>query len=673
MSTEYFYLATLGLLAAGILASCWPAIQTKTINVLAHGLAALASIAGVLCAFSVLLGGAWQTEFAMVNPFGPFLVSVDALSALFMLALGIVGFAASLYAVRYSAGYYGNRFRQLAGLFNAFLLSMYLVLSASQVFAFLIAWELMAVISFFLVAHDSENPANVRAAYVYLIMTHVGTVFVASAFFILAAGAGSMEFSKLAAGPIDGQTKNIVFLFTLIGFGTKAGVVPLHIWLPRAHPVAPSHVSALMSGVMIKTAIYGMARFYLEFLGTGPVWWGVVILIVAALSAVLGVLYALMENDIKRLLAYSSVENIGLILLGVGAGLVFSAKGKPVLAGIAWTAALYHMIGHAVFKSLLFLAAGSVAHAAGTKNMELLGGLVKGMPYTAAVFLTGAAAVSALPPLSGFISEWLIFQSLFMLPAAASGMSAKLLSAALLALFGLTGALAAACFVKAFGITFLAKPRSSYAGKIHEVPVLMWGSAGFLAILAVVFGVWPKLLLTAISSALQGRNGINTLVLEQGNWHTVAFTFSATGSGLSPWAVLLLLATGVLSAFLVFRHAGKPGITAGETWTCGIIPDARMEYTGTGFSKPVRMAFRFILRPQRETTLEEGGPYFGRRLSYQLSIRYFISDMYRPVNSLFIQASYYMKRIQTGSVQLYIAYITAATIVVLIWNAWWSN
>lgn len=671
--TEQLYFATLGLLTAGILTVFIPKFHSKAVNVLAHGFAALASIAGVLCAFSVFLNGSWQGEFSLAHPLGPFLVRVDGLAALFMLALGIVGLAASIYAIGYGAHYYENRFRLMAGLYNAFLLSMYLVFAANQVFTFLIAWELMALVSFFLVAHDDRQAENTRAAYIYLIMTHVGTAFVAAAFFILAAGSGSMDFTGLVGAPLDGQTKNLVFLFTIIGFGTKAGIVPLHIWLPRAHPVAPTHVSALMSGIMIKTALYGMARFYLDFLGTGPAWWGIIILIIAALSAVLGVLYALMENDIKRVLAYSSVENIGLMLFGVGAALFFAAKDKPALAAFAWTASLYHMVGHAVFKSLLFLAAGSVVHATGTKNMERLGGLIKAMPYTAAVFLAGAAAISALPPLSGFAGEWLIFQSLFLLPAAMPTIGTKLLASGLIALFGLTGALAAACFVKAFGVTFLAKPRSNCAEKAHEAPASMWLPCGFLAVISAVLGIWPQALIVLITTALNGRNIIDTRIFETGSWHSAAFSVAETGGVLSPAAILTLVIVGGAVACLLYRNTGSPRILAGETWTCGIIPDARMQYTGTGFSKPIRMAFRFILRPQREVLVNEGSGYHGRRLFYQLRIRYVINEMYHPLNDLIVHWSSYIKRMQAGSVQLYVAYITVATVAVLIWNAWWSN
>ncbi|MCX7781474.1 MAG: hydrogenase 4 subunit B [Negativicutes bacterium] len=673
MSTEHLYFSALALFFAGMLPPFFLKLNNSFINVSAHGMAASGSIAGVLCAVSVFTGGSWQMAVPLPAPVGSVTFAIDALSAIFILALGLVGAAACIYAVGYTTEYYRNRFRQLAGLFNAFLLSMLLVFSVSHAFAFLIAWELMAVVSFLLVIHDHHDAENVRAGYIYMLMTQLGTVFVATAFFLLAARAGSLDFGRMAALELDSRTAGLVFLASFIGFGTKAGMVPLHIWLPRAHPAAPSHVSALMSGIMIKTAIYGMARFYFDFLGTGPLWWGGIVLAVGVVSAVMGVLYALMENDLKRLLAYSSVENIGLILLGIGAGLVFAAGGKPGLAALAWTAALYHTVAHAVFKSLLFLGAGSVVFSTHTKNMEALGGLIKLMPYTAIVFLFGAAAIAALPPLSGFVSEWLTFQSLFLLPQALDGIKAKVAGAALVAVLGLTGALAAACFVKAFGIIFLAKPRSEHARYAEETPAVMWSAAGLLAGLCLVLGLFPQPLLAAISRVFAGKAGYDASVLQAGNWYTIAFRQADAGGALTPMGVFVLLIAGAVIAFAIFRFRGKPSIIGGETWTCGIVPDARMEYTGTGFSKPVRVAFRFILRPQRETLVREGGKYHGRKLSYHLSIRYIFNELYRPLNQSIIRVATKMKRIQTGSVQLYIGYLAAVTILVLVWNAWWLN
>ena len=292
---------------------------------------------------------------------GLMLFRVDALAAFFLLLLGVVGAAASLYAIDYTAGHYSAGYAFLPALFNFFLLSLFLVLTASHVGLFLIAWESMTLVSLLLILYEHEKSANVRAGFVYAVMTHIGTAFVIAAFFILAASANSMSFKMLSGDALTETNRSLVFLFALIGFGAKAGIIPLHIWLPKAHSAAPSHVSAMLSGVMLKTAIYGMCRFFLEFLGAGPLWWGLLVMSCGVLSAFLGVLYAFLENDIKRLLAYSSLENMGVILLGLGTGMIYMTRGQALLAGLAWVAALYHVFNHAMFKSLLFMGAGSVA------------------------------------------------------------------------------------------------------------------------------------------------------------------------------------------------------------------------------------------------------------------------------------------------------------------------
>jgi hydrogenase-4 component B len=460
----------------------------------------------------------------------------------------------------------------------------------------------------------------------------------------------------------------------LIGFGTKAGMIPLHIWLPEAHPAAPTHVSAVMSGVMIKTAIYGMCRFYLEFLGVGPVWWGVVVLILAAVSAVLGILYALMERDAKSLLAYSSVENIGIILLGVGAGLVFMSKGLLALAGLAWAAALFHVLNHAVFKSLLFMGTGAVLSVTHTRNIEQLGGLIKRMPYTAVLFLIGTMAISALPPLNGFVSEWLTFQSLFVLPEALSGISGRIASAVFVGLLGLTGALAAACFVKAFGMFFLAKPRSTHASSAQEVSGLMLAPMGLLVALCIALGLFPAWPLAILQRALGDFLGYGAMSnLTDSERYFVGFkTISSTGE-LSSLAIVAFLAAGLAAAAAVYRIYGAPRIESGETWTCGIVPNAKMEYTGTGFSGPIRRAFGYILKPRSETVIDKNvSPYSGRHVIFQVRISHVFDDkIYHPLNLFIVKTSHFMKKIQTGSVQLYIGYIMVVTIIVLVWSTRW--
>ena len=488
----------------------------------------------------------------------------------------------------------------------------------------------------------------------------------------LAPPSGSLAFADLGSG--DSTVRNAVFLCALIGFGTKAGVIPLHVWLPEAHPAAPTHVSAVMSGVMIKTAIYGLARFYLDFLGPGPVWWGGMVLAAAALSAVLGVLYALMEHDVKRLLAYHSVENIGIILLGAGGGLVFAGAGLPGLAAVAWAAALFHVLNHALFKSLLFMGAGAVLQAAHTRDIEHLGGLIRYMPYTAAFFLTGAVAIVGLPPLNGFVSEWLTFQALFALPAGLAGLGGKVGAAALASLLGLTGALAAVCFVKVFGMIFLAKPRSTHVSdSVREAPGLMLAPMGLLAVLCLLLGVLPTGLLGLLAATVAPFLGPGTAkALATDEWYVVGFKATTAGT-MSPAAMVFLLAAGAMAAAMVWQLYGRPRRRTGETWTCGIVPDARMEYTATGFSGPIRRAFGAILLPKPDMKLDKAGHrYFGRRMTFHVRITYIFNEaVYMPLKKQIIALSHFMKRLQTGSVQLYVGYILAMTVAALVLSIGW--
>jgi hydrogenase-4 component B len=668
------YIGILLAFVAGILSTLLTKGSPKITNYVAHGLAALGCLGAVICSIWVLQSQSQILVFALNLPIGLIKVRIDYLAAFFLLAFGIVGTASSIYAIGYGREYYKRRFALMAALFNAFLLSMVLVLTISQVIAFIIVWELMTVVSFLLVNHEYEKTANTSAAYMYILMTHIGTAFIGIAFLLLATGANSLDFEMLKASGLSEAMRNVVFVCALIGFGTKAGMIPLHIWLPEAHPAAPSHVSAMMSGIMIKTAIYGMCRFFLEFLGVGPAWWGELVLALAIISSVLGVLYAIMEHDLKRLLAYHSVENIGIILLGVGAGMVFMSKGMTTLAGLAWAAALYHVFNHAIFKSLLFMGAGAVLHATHTKDVEHLGGLIKKMPYTALSFLIGAAAISALPPLNGFVSEWLTFQALFFLPQAIVGLVGKLGAVILIALLGLTGALAAACFVKAFGITFLAKPRSKQAEEAVEVPGTMVAAMGALSLVCVAAGVWPQWMLNILQTVLTGFNGVSVNNLFQSNdWSAIAFQAGANSAWLTMPIIVILLVVGLAAAVIVYNAAGAPKTVAGETWTCGIIPSSRMEYTATGFAQPIRRAFGGILRPHEKVTVDNSrNSYHGVKMKIEIHVRYLINEwLYQPISKGVLSFADYMKQIQGGSLQLYIGYIMAVTIIVLILGTRW--
>ena len=667
-----YYLMLL-LFSAGVVSVFFTKNNAKLTNYIAHSIALMGSLAAILCAIFVFVEGKLVVALPVALPFGPMSASIDYLSAYFLLIIGVVGAATSIYAYGYSREYYNCRLPLMAGLYNAFLLSMVLVFTVSHVVAFIIAWEVMSVVSFFLVNHEYEKNVNTRAAYIYIVMTHLGTIFIIIAFLLLAVGAGSMDFSQFNGNLVSENMRNVIFVCAFIGFGTKAGMVPLHIWLPRAHPAAPSHVSALMSGVMIKTAIYGLCRFFLDFLGIGPVWWGTLILVVGIITAVIGVLYAFIEHDIKRLLAYSSVENIGIILLGIGAGMVFMSKDEPVFAGVAFSAALYHVFNHTLFKSLSFMSAGAVLQAAHTKDIEQLGGLIKKMPYTAVFCLVSSLAIAALPPLNGFISEWLTFQVLLFLPQALVGITGKVFSAVLIALLGLVGALAAACFVTAFGITFLAKPRSKQAKEAVEAAPSMLVAMGILAGLCIVLGLWPKAMLTILAMALMNCPGVDIRGLVSHDWYVLTSPTGQSDGGISTVIIIVLLLSGCAVAMLLHSIFGKEKVAVGETWTCGIVPNYHMEYTATGFSKSIRTVFKRIVHSHYETVVNaNNNEYHGRKLFYHVRIRYlFVSAFYIPINKAIIKAARFMKSIQTGSVQLYVGYIMAVTVVILIWSTGW--
>ena len=483
--------------AAGILLPPFLRQRPKLQALIAHSAAMVAGGTGVfLGVLTMLSEQPWAASFPSTLPFLSFAVRMDPLSAFFVLIISLIGMIVSVYSFGYLTEYFGRAsIGALGSLYNGFLACMTLVVMADNAFFFLLAWEGMSLLSYFLVMTEHEKPDVRYAGLFYLIMTHVGTAFVVLTFLVFFNETHSFSFDafRSAGAGLTDIAKTVAFFTALIGFGAKAGIVPLHVWLPYAHPAAPSHISAVMSGVMIKTAIYGLIRVYFDFFGGQfPWWWGVAVLVVGGVSALLGVLYALMEHDIKRLLAFHSVENIGIILLGLGAGMIFQSYGLHALAALGLLAASYHTLNHAVFKALLFLGAGAVVYATHTRNIEEHGGLLRRMPWTGVFFLIGAVSISALPPTNGFVSEWLVFQTLFLsfhLPVVLF----KLLLPIAAAVLALTGMLALVCFAKAFGLSFLALPRSSSARDAKEVPVSMRWAMGALACCCVILGVAPML------------------------------------------------------------------------------------------------------------------------------------------------------------------------------------
>jgi len=595
---------------------------------------------------------------------------IDPLSLFFLFVIAIVSLPSAIYSIGYLKGEYSRAKTALAWvLLVGFVASMVLVVTVSNAFVFLIVWELMSLVSYFLVTFDNKHEKSVMAGTIYMIMTHIGTAFITAAFLIMFKYSNSFDFTafKLGCQAMPGHVKDIVFLFLLIGFGTKAGIVPLHIWLPYAHPQAPSHISSIMSGVMIKTAIYGLLRFVIFILGINAIWWGNIILILASISCLVGVIYALMEHDLKRLLAYHSVENIGIILLGVGASMVFLKMNMPVLAVFALCAGLYHLVNHAIFKGLLFLCAGSVYKMSQTRNIEKLGGLIKLMPQTALAFLIGSMAISAIIPLNGFISEWLTLQALFLGSINSIG-GYKIFMGICAAVLALTGGLAAACFVKAFGITFLGLPRSKKAESSREAPLTMRLGMFFLALLTVVFGLAASIVIKFLVIVSGCATGIG---VEKINFTLNNFVLAPQGSTVylsSPLVALVLVTIIGFIAAGVYFGLGRNKVAVNKTWDCGYYNlDSRTEYTATAFSKPFRVAFSFFLLPYRKTKKIRESSYHIKSFRYEVfTTSVFKSYIYEPVIKLIYITAKNLRRFQPGSIHLYLAYIFVTILLLLI-------
>jgi len=594
----------------------------------------------------------------------------DPLSLFFLFVIFIISLPSAVYSLGYLKGGYSSAKITLAWfLLLIFVLSMAFVVTVSNVLVFLVFWEIMSLVSYFLVVFDTKHEKSIQAGMIYIIMTHIGTAFLIAAFMMLYKYAGSFDFNaiKSACQIMPGQTKNIIFLLLLAGFGTKAGIVPLHIWLPYAHPQAPSHISSIMSGVMIKTAIYGIIRFVIYILGVQSSWWGILLLVLAGITCLVGIIYALMVRDIKRLLAYSSVENIGIILLGVGLAMFFQSMNMPYLAILSMIAGLYHLINHAIFKGLLFLCAGSVYKATGTRDIEKLGGLIKKMPQTAVYFLIGAMGISALPPLNGFVSEWLTLQAFFLGALNIIG-GAKVFLVICAAILALTSGLAAACFVKAFGITFLALPRSNYAKDAKEVPLSMKAGMFFLSLLVIVFGLAAvKIIkiLALVSSSVTGFD-ISSMSFSFNN-----FTLSPQADKhiylSTPLLALLLIVLGV-AGFVIYRLFGRGKTIIYNTWDCGYYKiGPRNEYTATAFSKPFRIAFSFFLLPYRKTQKIRESFYHVKSFAYETyTTPVFKRYIYEPLLALIFKTAKSMRKIQLGSIHLYLGYIFITLVLLIV-------
>ena len=619
------------------------------------------SVLGLAGAVRVLATAHPETlAAAWPMPGGSLHLEIDALSAFFLLPVFGLSLAAAIYGRAYLAG---RQEKGVAGCWfhlNLLTIGMALVAAAHDGLLFLLAWEVMALSPFFLVIFDDSRPPVRHAAWTYLAATHLGTAFLLVLFVLLGGLAGGSDFDAYAAAlRAHPELASAVFLLALAGFGSKAGIVPAHVWLPEAHPAAPSHASALMSGAMIKVGIYGLVRI-LTMLGTPAPWWGWLLIAVGASSGVLGVLFALAQHDLKRLLAYHSVENIGIILIGIGVGVLGLATGTPALAVIGFGAGLLHVLNHSIFKGLLFLGAGAVQHAAHTLDLEELGGLLKRMKWTGATFLIGAAAIVGLPPLNGFVSEFLLFYAGFVavLEPGASLAAAGLLS---IVVMGLISGLAAACFAKAFGIVFLGSPRSREAAEAHEVAWPMRAAMALLALLCVVIGLAAPAVVAALPPVLAAATG-----LPEG---AVAGSLAPTAGPLTAAVALFAAAIAAAGAIWLWRGRSllRAGTRRGPVWGCGyLFPTAKMQYTASSFAQPLTTQFRLFVR-NRETWAPPQG-YFPRSAAYS-------SDSGDPVlRLLFVPTFRWFDRmatrlnvIQHGHTHIYVLYVAATLVALLLW------
>jgi formate hydrogenlyase subunit 3/multisubunit Na+/H+ antiporter MnhD subunit len=599
-------------------------------------------------------------HIAWSMPGGSLALGLDGLSAFFCLPILLISPLAALYGCEYLA----HEKKSLGSVLffcNVLIASMLLLMAARNGLLFLVIWEIMAISSFFLVVFDDEH-AHVRdAGWTYLIATHIGTGGLLVFFALLGRQAGSLDFEAMAAAKLAPAMASVLFALAVIGFGSKAGFIPMHVWLPEAHPAAPSHVSALMSGVMIKTGIYGLLRT-LTLLGTPQSTWGWALVVIGLASGLFGIILALAQNDIKRLLAYCSVENIGVIALGIGAGVLGQAWNQPGLVVLGFGGAILHVLNHAIFKSLLFFGAGAIVHATGTRDMNQLGGLFKSMRWTGMTFLVACAAICGLPPFNGFVSEFLLYLAGF---SSVQADATETIVLAILVTGGLAliGGLAAACFAKAFGILFLGEPRSDLATGVHEAGVAMRWPMALLAGACLGIGLFAPLAVRLVTPAVQIVAGSDSGSLGKSLSMPIPLLSATAWISFS----LLALATGLFFLRRRLPRGREEAVTG--TWDCGYArPTARMQYTATSFAQPLAHLFRLLLGTQTPGNLPQG--FFPRGAKFQTRTpdaarEWLFAPLFRAID----RGVAPIRRMQHGRVHGYLLYIAIVLILLLIWKA----
>lgn len=629
--------------------------------------------AALVAAVSVLHSGhAIRLSTTQILPFTGISLVLTPLGAVFVLATVVVALASTLYWLGYAS--HGLSTRTASSALPLFVTSMILVPFAASVATFLVLWELMALTSLVLVLTDqSRREAARSAAQWYAVMTHAGAAAILLALVLLSAHAGGQTFAQieLHARHLSGALRGTIFVLALLGFASKAGAVPLHVWLPKAHAEAPGPASALMSGAMVNLGVYGIILVGNVLLGGGPVWWWLLVSAFGVLSALYGALYAATTSDLKRLLAYSTADNMGLVLIALGASGMFAASGSRTTAAIAMVAALLLMFNHSLFKGALFLAAGAVQMVTGTRDLDRLGGLLKRMPVTGVVFLVGALSVAALPPLNGFVGEWLLLQSL--LHALPSASTAVVITVALaVAALALTGGLTVAAFVKAMGIGFLGRPRSDEASNAHEVPVTMQLGAGFLALSCLALGLVPMLILPSLELGVRSAQGVGVSSPVHGwiSLHLFGLHGVLAPSLLAGGLFVALIATVLARRVSHRRSRPWPALTSAEPWGSGRrTQTVRMQYTSTSFAEPLQRVFDDVIRPARDLDVSPAAEshYYVERIAYRTSNDDVIERVfYQPLIVAVRRWGRLARKLQNGSVHRYLAYGFLALVIVLV-------
>lgn len=657
-------LAAVGLALLSALISCFTTRHPPLLRLAAMPVFGLAGLVAAAAGGTAL----WQAEtLTAVLPFGlpwlPWQVRLDALSGFLLVVIGVVTLAVGIYAPGYVRGFEHGRdpLPALGGFGGLFLAGMLLVVLADDAFLFMVAWEVMSLASYFLVAFHHDQAANRRAAFLYLLMAHVGALAILLGYGVLASFGGGFGFEAMRAAELSFGWASVAFVLAFLGFGMKAGLVPVHAWLPEAHPAAPSHISALMSGVMLKVAVYGFIRFVFDLIGEFHWQWGVAVLVVGAVSALMGVLYALMQQDLKRLLAYSSVENVGIIFIALGLSLLYLATDHTALGVLALIAALYHTINHALFKSLLFLGAGAILHSTHERDLEQMGGLLRRMPWTGLFFLVGCLSIAALPLFNGFVSEWLTFQSALQAWRLESGVMRSLVPIAA-ATLALTAALGAALFVKVYGVAFLGQARSRHVRRARPVPLGMRAGQGMLAVLCLALGVLPTVTVATLQAIPAQILGATIPEATAHGWLWLTPVAAETASYSAPLVLVLLAATAALAAWAWHRGA-VARVRPSDPWDCGFAPpDARMQYTATAFAQPIRRVFGLLFHIDESVGVREDGS-----LRHRLTVRDRLWDLlYAPVARLVESSARRVVRLQSGNVRIYLGW-TLMTLLVLLW------